>query len=210
MLLESVEPRPRVGGGGQAGLDRLWSHPALLGELAEVLERLDVDARDVTMPVRLPHGQHVPIHAHARYTRNEILASFGHSVLTRPLEWREGVRYDLDAQTDLFAFTLQKAERDFSPTTMYRDYAISRDLVHWESQSTLTEGTPTARRYMQHATAGTSILLFARPTKNERAFTCLGMATHVEHRGERPIAFVWRLDQPMLESFFAMARADVA
>ena len=93
---------------------------------------------------------------------------------------------------------------------MYRDYAISRDLVHWESQSTLTAGAPTAQRYIHHAERGTSVVLFARSTKDERAFTCLGPATRVEHRGERPIAFVWRLQQPMPEAFFAVARADVA
>jgi hypothetical protein len=54
------------------------------------------------------------------------------------------------------------------------------------------------------------VLLFARPTKDGRAFTCLGTARHVEHRNERPVAFVWKLDRPMTEAFFAIARADVA
>ncbi len=31
-------------------------------------------------------------------------------------------------------FTLDKSDGDFSPTTRYRDYAISPTLIHWESQ----------------------------------------------------------------------------
>ena len=30
--------------------------------------------------------------------------------------------------------TLDKSGGDFSPTTRYRDYAISRDVFHWETQ----------------------------------------------------------------------------
>ena len=122
------------------------------------------------------------------------LLTFGHSNVTRSPGWREGVRYDQASKADIFAYTLRKAERDFSPPTMYRDFAMRRDLMHWESQSTLREGAPTAQRYIHHADQGTSVLLFARPTKDDRAFTCLGTATHVEHRNERPIAFVWKLD----------------
>ena len=35
---------------------------------------------------------------------------------------------------DVFLITLTKTEKRFSPTTRYRDYAISRNLFHWESQ----------------------------------------------------------------------------
>jgi hypothetical protein len=28
-------------------------------------------------------------------------------------------------------FTLDKTTGQFSPTTRYRDYAISRDVIHW-------------------------------------------------------------------------------
>ena len=52
----------------------------------------------------------------------------------------------------LFAFliTLKKSDTDFSPTTMYRDYAISTDLFHWESQSTTSVDSPTGQRYLAH------------------------------------------------------------
>jgi hypothetical protein len=53
-------------------------------------------------------------------------------------------------ETDLLAFTLDKSSGDFSPTTRYRDYAISRDLIHWESQSTTSLASKTGQRYLHH------------------------------------------------------------
>ena len=44
--------------------------------------------------------------------------------------------------------TLKKSEADYSPTTMYRDYPISRDLFHWESQSVTSVDSPTGQRYL--------------------------------------------------------------
>ena len=93
---------------------------------------------------------------------------------------------------------------------MYRDYAINRELVHWESQSFITDRSATAQRYFNHRERGTSVLLFARETKDQRAFMCLGLGQHVEHRGERPVAVVWRLDTPLTEAFFLEARAGAA
>jgi len=46
------------------------------------------------------------------------------------------VRHVESAATDVLLITLKKAERDYSPTTLYRDYAIAPDRFHWESQST--------------------------------------------------------------------------
>jgi hypothetical protein len=211
MLLDSLEDRTRRSENGHAAIARLWCHTALRDELASVLDVLEQRAAEVPLPLNLASaGTEVPLFAHCRYTRQEILAALGYGVLTRRREWREGVLWDEASGTDVFAFTLRKAERDFSPTTMYRDYALSHDLVHWESQSTLGLGAPTAQRYLNHVKRGTSVVLFARETKDDRAFLCLGRATYVEHRGERPIAIVWRLEHPLPEAFFLQARAGAA
>ncbi|MBX7184809.1 MAG: hypothetical protein K1Y01_06635 [Vicinamibacteria bacterium] len=62
------------------------------------------------------------------------MAGFVPGKTARALPWREGVHRE--EHGDLFAFTLDKTSGHFSPTTLYRNYAISRDLIHWESQST--------------------------------------------------------------------------
>ena len=83
---------------------------------------------------------------------------------------REGVRYATEIKADLFVFTLDKTSGQFSPTTRYKDFAISKDLVHWESQSNLRANTETGQRYQNHLTMGTSIMLFARLRNDERSF----------------------------------------
>ena len=111
---------------------------------------------------------------------------------------------------DLLAFTLDKTSGDFSPTTRYRDYAISRDLIHWESQSTTRADSPTGLRYQNHVAMGRSILLFARARADDRAFWFLGPATYVGHDGEKPMAITWELHTPLPGDLFAAFAAAVA
>jgi hypothetical protein len=94
---------------------------------------------------------------HARYTRVEILAAFGIGTTARVAPWQSGVYWANDAQADLFAFTLDKTSGSFSPTTRYKDYAVSRDLIHWESQSVTRAESPTGQRYQHHTDQGTSV-----------------------------------------------------
>lgn len=98
----------------------------------------------------------------------------------------------------------------FSPTTRYRDHAISRDLIHWESQSVTRADSPTGRRYQAHAARGSHVVLFARLRRDDRAFWCLGPATYVSHEGEQPMAITWRLAHPLPGDLFASFAAAVA
>jgi len=97
---------------------------------------------------------------------------------------------------------------------MYRDYAISRELFHWESQSRQTPDQPGVQRYINHRARGSHVLLFVRERKTyelgTRPFMFLGPVKHVEHRGERPVDFTWRLPVPMPEELFEVARSVAA
>lgn len=115
-----------------------------------------------------------------------------------------------NARSDLLAFTLDKTQGQFSPTPRYRDYAINRELIHWESQSVVREASVTGQRYQNHSELGSSIMLFARETTNERAFWFLGPATYLRHEGERPMACTWRLEVPLPGDLFAAFAAAVA
>jgi Domain of unknown function (DUF3427) len=155
-------------------------------------------------------GADVPLQVHARYTRDEIQAAMGIGESAKPPEWREGVKWVPAASADLLAFTLDKTSGQFSPTTSYKDRAISRELIHWESQSMTTAASPTGQRYQSHAAKGTQILLFARLRADDRAFWFLGPATYVRHEGERPMAITWRLDHPLPGDLYAQFAAAVA
>ena len=126
--------------------------------------------------------ENVPLRLHARYTRTEILAAFGVGDRATPPEWREGVRWDEGSRSDVFAFTLDKSDGNFSPTTRYRDYAISPTLIHWESQSTTSLASAIGQRYINHVHDGTNVVLFARLRTSDRAFWCLGPASYCQPR----------------------------
>ncbi len=192
----------------QEGVALLWNHPQIRAELLELLEV--VRARIDHVPVDLVSHPDVPLKIHARYTRLEILSAFGAgSGAAAPL-WQSGVFWVEDAKVDLFAFTLDKTAGTFSPTTRYRDYAISSELVHWESQSGTRAESPTGRRYQTHVALGTSVMLFARARTDDRAFYFLGPATYVKHESEQPMAITWRLHHPLPGDLFAAFAAAVA
>lgn len=185
--------------GLQAAADVLWAHPQVRSELLEVFNILN----DHVDHVHRPLGTHpdCPLQIHARYTRLEILASLGlgsdDGLRAKIPAWQSGV-YDASAvDADLFAFTLDKSSGGFSPTTRYRDYAISRDLIHWESQSVTRADSGTGFRYQHHESMGRTILLFARMRADDRSFWFLGPATYVRHEGERPMAITWKLHRPL-------------
>lgn len=106
--------------------------------------------------------------------------------------------------------TLTKTEKRFSPTTRYRDYAISRSLFHWESQSRTTADSPTGRRYQEHRVQGTHIMVFVRLHAEDRAFYFLGPASYVSHQAEMPMQITWKLNHPLPADLFMAYRAAAA
>ena len=98
----------------------------------------------------------------------------------------------------------------FSPTTRYKDYAISRTLIHWESQSSTRADSPTGLRYRNQERDGRSILLFTRLRADDRAFWFLGPATYRGHVGEKPMAITWELACPLSGDLYSAFAAAVA
>ena len=144
----------------------------------------------------------LPLQVHGQYQREEILAALDYANLGRaPRNFQAGVLKADDWKSDALLVTLRKSEADYSPTTMYRDYAISPTLFHWESQSTTSVTSPTGQRYLHHRDCGRHILLFAREHKESDLGTApylfLGAAQYVNHTGDRPITITWQLDHAM-------------
>ena len=206
MLVGSITTLP-IGAPLNQAIDQVWAHPQVRVEIAELLD---------VLPGRIEHLQPaldldpaIPLRPHARYTRREILSAFNVGVGARPRDWQEGVLQVPEAKADLFAFTLDKSDGRFSPTTRYRDYAISRKLIHWESQSTTSSASRTGQRYINHEALGSSVVLFARLRTGE-SYWCLGKARYQSHQNERPIAFVWELEHPLPPDLYLSFAAAVA
>ena len=123
----------------------------------------------------------------------------------RPDVIRQGVKWLPNKKLDVFINTLNKSEKDYSPTTMYKDYLINEWLFHWQSQSTTSDSSPTGLRYIHHRQQGSKVLLFVREYNNDIAgttpFTFLGIANYVIHEGSRPMNITWRLEEPIPAKF---------
>jgi hypothetical protein len=193
----------------QAGFEHLRANPAVCMEIRELLA-MGVD-RARRNPLQLGQGlRDMPLLSHARYRREEILAALDWASWKRSARGHAtGVVWAPATRTDALLVNIRKSEAEFSPTTMYRDYAISPDLFHWESQNVTRVDSVTGQRYLNHEAQGTHVLLFVRESPSDdlgaMPFLCLGAATYVEHRGERPIAITWRLNRSMPGEVFHAA-----
>jgi hypothetical protein len=120
----------------------------------------------------------------------------------KPGTVREGVKWLPKQQVDVLLVTLNKSEKDYSPTTMYEDYAINESLFHWQSQNKTSDTSKTGQRYIHHKSRGSHVLLFVRESKKDRydnamPYTYLGKVAYQSHTGSRPMSVVWRLEHPM-------------
>ncbi len=161
-------------------------HRRELGQLVEVLR----DGVGLAPVAEVPEGWTLQLHR--AYERREVLAAVGAWTSARKPSHREG-RVAVGEEDELFFVTLVKDEARFSPTTRYRDYALSRDLFHWQSQSGTSDTSPTGQRYVQN---GARFWLFVRRSPGE-AFRFLGRVQYVTHEGRRPMSITWRLSHPM-------------
>ncbi len=180
----------------RSNLRTLSASPVMLEDLLNLL-RLRYSAIDfLDEPVDL--GFDSPLDLHCTYTRDQILTAL--DCLT-PANIREGVRWFAEKKLDVFLITLNKTDKDYSPTTMYQDYAISRDLFHWQSQSTTSADGKVGQRYIHHQELGSRVALFVRENKRNRLgaapYTFLGTAVYLQHTGSRPMSITWKLDRPI-------------
>ncbi|MER5509174.1 DUF3427 domain-containing protein [Streptomyces sp. NPDC002766] len=185
------------------GLRSLRAQHQVRDELRQVLTYV-LDRTD-HFPITLdgPLG-HLPLKIHSAYNRSEVLAALGVARLggQMPGVFAQGVTWVEEMKTDALLITLEKNERDFSPSVRYKDYAVSPTRFHWESQSTTPETSRTGLRYQRHAEQGSHVLLFLRRYKSNaigksEPWMFLGPATYVKHTGSKPMAITWDLQHEL-------------
>ena len=185
------------------------SSPTMLAELIELLKfnynRIDFIDKKIDL------GFDCPLDLHCTYTRDQILLAMDHA---DPSSMREGVKWLEDKKTDIFFITLNKSDKDYSPSTMYKDYSINELLFHWQSQSTTSSSSPTGKRYINHRYLGSKILLFVREHKKNdfgtEPYTFLGTANYVSHEGDKPMSIIWKLDAPIPGKYLKKTNQMVA
>lgn len=175
----------------------LSDSPVMLSELTALLEYNYNHIDFIDAPVDL--GFDCPLDLHCTYTRDQLLVAMD---FMKPNTVREGVKWLPEKEIDMFFITLNKSDKDYSPTTMYKDYSINETLFHWQSQSTTNAEGKVGQRYINHRKNGSKVLLFVREFKNDvygntAPYTYLGTANYVSHNGSRPMNITWKLDAPI-------------
>ncbi|SJL83570.1 DUF3427 domain-containing protein [Vibrio palustris] len=192
--------------GSDAGFESLEHSLKALHRLGVTDELLDV----VTwQQMQTKHEQpemlnleQVPLRLHARYAREQILVAFGAITFERQPPAREGVFVIKDDNIELLFVTLDKNEKQFSPTTMYHDYAINELLFHWQSQNSARPERGRGLEYIQHKKIGKRLFLFVREQSKDEygrtmGFVNYGEVEYVSHTGSQPMSITWQLQTPM-------------
>ncbi|MGD9417661.1 MAG: DUF3427 domain-containing protein [Verrucomicrobiota bacterium JB025] len=182
--------------------------------------RNETSAKDMVEVVQWRKKQHRyptkkvagPLRLHAAYGTAEIKAAFGLANLEKSGATGVGVISVKSQKTYIHLVTFRKEDRDFAPTTRYKDYLISRNTLHWESQAGTTQSSATGQNYLNFAARGYKVLFFARLEKRHEGetapFIFLGQAAElISYEGNRPISMVWRLESDVPAELFEIARA---
>jgi superfamily II DNA or RNA helicase len=184
-------------------------YPVLFLEMLEILEYCyeKIDFVDEEVEV----GFECPLDLHCNYLRDQILVAMDYM---KPSSMQTGVKYFPNKGIDLFLVTLNKAQKDYSPTTMYNDYSVNEELFHWQSQNVTSPESTTGQRYIGHVGTKNKIMLFVREYKTDASgtspYTYLGLVDYVSHSGSKPMNILWRLRRPIPARFISKTNKLVA
>jgi hypothetical protein len=201
---------PDVASGVGEFRENSWGVKEINGLLSYLEDKTEVLEREIEV------GYTTGLSLHCTYSRDQIFAGLGHWTPEKSHEAgkREGVLFLKDKNLDVFLITLNKSEKHFSPSTMYKDYAINEMLFHWQSQSTTSASSPTGRRYINHEELGSKVLLFVREFDKinnvSQPYVCLGTASYVSHTGSKPMSIVWRLHNPIPAGLMKKANKTIS
>ena len=105
----------------QALLRLIRDNKEMVEEIIEILnynyQHIDFIDKDADM------GFVCPLNVYCNYSVDQIMAAFGYFNESNKPAFREGVKYFKEYKLDAFFITLNKSEKDYSPSTLYEDYA---------------------------------------------------------------------------------------
>lgn len=179
---------------------QIGKNSVLVEEIIEVLEILIEQIDFKELPIQLPYKQ--PLKLHARYTRDQILTAFKFSYFNKKSSNREGTAFNKDLNTEILFINLVKSEENFSPTTMYDDYAVNELLFHWQTQNSARPDLGKGLSYINHKELGKRILLFVRENaKNQfgksTGYVFIGEGELKDYKGSKPMSINWELNEPI-------------
>ncbi len=180
-------------------------YPLFKQEMSELMDCLIARLEFKTRPMgdkSLPGS----LELYGCYTKEEILILFNQQTADKKMQGcASGVFNVEELNAELFFITLNKSDKDFSPTTQYDDYFISESRFHWQSQNTMSHSN-NGSRYVNQRTNGRKFLLFVREAKkdgfgNTMPYYCMGLVDYIRSTGNFPMNIEWKMQSPALPKF---------
>lgn len=141
------------------------------------------------------------------YTREEIFTLVGRQTEEKRMSGSVSGVFNLsEYDTTLLFVTLNKSDKDFSPSTQYDDYVINKDYFHWQSKNTDAHYNKGGRIYIDQPIKHNKIVLFVREEKrdgfgNTCPFHCFGLVDYVSSHGDCPMNITWKLEEPVMPQY---------
>lgn len=188
----------------EEGIGKLIHYPDFVAEIQELTDYLISKLEVSTFPV----GEGMPetLEQYGLYTREEVFTIFGLQTADKKMQGSVTGVFNVDKlNAELFFVTLNKSDKDFSPTTLYDDYVVSENQFHWKSRNTDTH-QGRGKRFVEQATNKKKFLLFVRENKqdgygNTCPFYCFGLVDYISSYDNKPMSIDWRLHHPILPQF---------
>ena len=188
----------------EEALARLKDYPFFVQEINELTDYL-LDHLEVKT-FAINEGMPPLLEQYGCYTREEVFTLFGIQTEDKKMQGTSTGVFNLKGyNVEAFFVTLNKSDKDFSPSTQYDDYVISEKRFHWQSQNTDSHAGK-GERFVNQQANGKRFLLFVRDYKkdgygNTCPFYCLGFVHYVRSSGDCPMNIEWDLEQPILPQF---------
>lgn len=193
MLAYQVNAQHSQKGSGDDFIRALVGHSAVCNELFELAAALE--PRVSVAAQKIPGLEDTALCLHASYGIREILTAAGWLTEHRRTPFQAGVLALKERKTEMLFVTLDKAS-GYHERIAYKDYAISPERFHWQSQNSAGPETGAGRRYLESATNGWSFQLFVRLGKGDPYRACGPVC--LEHaEGSKPMSIYWRLACPL-------------
>lgn len=174
-------------------------------EIAEIvsflLARLDIKTTPIGAEI-------IPgLELYGCYTREEVFTLVGRQTAEVKMQGAASGVFNLPEHNATLLFvTLNKSEKDFSPSTQYNDYLINEEYFHWQSQNTDSHNNNGGRRYTEQEQTKNKIILFVREEKkdgfgNTSPFHCFGLVDYVSSHDDFPMNVKWKLQKPAMAQY---------
>lgn len=174
-------------------------------EIAEIISYLLANLNIKTIPIG---SDIIPgLELYGCYTREEIFTLVGRQTANLKMQGAASGVFNLPKHNATILFvTLNKSEKDFSPSTQYNDFLMNEEYFHWQSQNTDSHTNNGGRRYTEQAKKNSKIILFVRKEKkdgfgNTSPFHCFGLVNYVSSHDDFPMNVIWKLNKPAMAQY---------